>query len=164
MPKTKMDPFELSNRFNDLVMRELGLDIDDRGYIVDLDTEAFLTIKEKYIKYKEEPYTPVKHDEIELNLIENPRLMETITLPFMVKYCKNHGWEFHSTSQCLDEATGKGYYLMSYTVNGETHEIHSDNFINESLRVFNLICKLNKTEVMYKFQIADFDIEIKRKA
>lgn len=164
MPKKVVDMFELQQRFNDIVMRELGLDIDEHGYVLDMDTETIYTIKEKFIKYKEEPYTPVRHDEIEMNLLENPRLMETLALPFFTRYCTEMGWELHSASQCLDEASGNGYYLLSYIVNGETHGITSKIWLNESLRIFDLICKLNKTEVLYKNIMNDFDIEINRKA
>ena len=157
----KVDMFEISDRFNDIMMRELGLDIDDNNYVVDLESESYLTIKEKFIKYCDNPYPMLRHNEIEMNLLENPRLTETLALPFLDRYCKRMGWTFHSTSQCSVTDSNKGYFLMSYTVNGETHDISSKTFVNESVRIFNLICKLNKTERLY--QLDEFDIEIDRK-
>jgi hypothetical protein len=161
MPKKKVDMLELKIRFNDIVMRELGLDLEDHDYVVDMETESILQINEKFIKYFDYEYPMVKHNEIELNLIENPRLTETLALPYFSRYCNKLGVEFHTMSQCAVPGTNKGYFSLSYIENGEIKDIKSDSFVNESLRIFNLICKINKTEMLYDFD--DYDIEIIRK-
>ena len=83
MAKKKIDYFDLKVRFNDVMMRELGIDIvedDDRylDYLYDIDTGNILQIKEKFIKYCDYEYPVIKFNEIEMNLIENPRLTETL--------------------------------------------------------------------------------------
>lgn len=161
MVKKKIDLFDLKMRFNDAVMRELGLDITEDDYVYDMDTESILQIKEKFIKYCDDEFPILRHNEIELNLIENPRLTETISLPFISRYCERNGILFQTVSQTPIDGTNKGLFILSYAVNGETKEFKSDGFINESVRVFNLICKINKTTNLYRFN--EFDIEIERK-
>ena len=75
MAKKKVNLFDLKVRFNDVVMRELGLDTTDDDYLYNVDTESILQIKEKFIKYVDNEYFILKTNEIELNLIDNPKLM-----------------------------------------------------------------------------------------
>lgn len=167
MAKRKIDTLQLKIDFNDKMMRELKLDLadteyGDTDYLYDYISDTFLTIKGKFIKYTEEEYPLLKHDEIDLNLIENARLSETISIPFFNYYCTRKGYIFQSISQCPIDGTDKGIFMMHYAYNGETHSVQSDAFKNESVRVFNLICKLNKTEHMYNFNDLDIIIERKR--
>lgn len=161
--KKNIDMLDLKIRFNDAMMRELGLDITENDYVYDMDTESILQIKGKFIKYCDYEYPILKYnEEIELNLIENPRLAETIILPFITNFCNRKGLTFQSVSQYPIDGTNKGYFILSYIYNDEVKEIRSDNYINESVRIFNLICKLNKTEHLYRFN--EFDIEIPKKS
>lgn len=161
MAKKKIISLDLKMRFNDIVMRELGLGITDDDYIYDMDTESILQIKEKFIKYCDYENPTLKYNEIDLNLIENPRLMETLSLPYFSNYCKRNGITFETISQVLINGTNKGIFVLHYCINGETKCIESEPFINDSVRIFNLICKLNKTTNLYQFN--NFDIEIERK-
>lgn len=161
MAKKKIDMFELKVRFNDVMMRELGLDITDDDYLYDMDTESILQIKEKYIKYFDVDYIQLKPNEIEMNLIENPRLTELLVLPFLNNVCERSNVVFQSLSQSPISGTDKGIFVMTYIKNGEVKNYKSDPYVNESVRIFNLICKLNKTCNLYKFE--DFDIKIERK-
>lgn len=161
MAKKKVDMAYLKIKFNDFVMRELGLDITEDDYLYDMDTQCILQIKEKFIKYCEDDYPILRHNEIELNLLENPRLTETLVIPYISKYCDRNNIVFQSISQSPISGSKKGCFVLSYISDGEIKEIKSDAFVNESLRIFNLICKLNKTSHMYDFN--EFDIEIIRK-
>ena len=165
MAKKKIDYDAIKNRFNDVVMRELGLGITEDDYIYDMDTETILQIKEKFIKYceygeGEVPY--LKHNEIEMNLLENPRLTETISFPYLYNYCERKGVTFHTISQVpADDGTDMGRCILSYISSGQAFSVESDMFSNEAVRVFNLITKVNKTSHLYKFE--DFDIKIPKK-
>lgn len=166
MAKKKIDYFDLKVRFNDVMMRELGIDIvedDDRflDYLYDIDTGNILQIKEKFIKYCDYEYPVIKFNEIEMNLIENPRLTETLCLPFLMNFCKRKNIIFHSISQVPVDESSKGYFVMVYITEGQTKEIRSDVFCNESVRIFNLITKINKTSHMYRFN--EFDVEFPKK-
>ena len=60
----KLQPFKM--RFNDICMREYGLDItEEDDYVYDMDTESILQFKEKFIKYCEECNPYLKPNEIE---------------------------------------------------------------------------------------------------
>ena len=169
MARKKKNLFDLKVRFNDIVMRELGLDIteDDNNYLYNIDGDFILQIKGKFIKYFYEDYIILKHNEMEFNVLENPRLMEMIILPFISNYCDRKNVTFQSMSQVPTNENDKGRFIVSYIEmndKGERiiHDISSDAYINESVRIFNLICKINKTTNLYNFNEFD-DIKIERK-
>lgn len=161
MAKKKVNLFDLKVRFNDVVMRELGLDTTEEDYLYNVDTESILQIKEKYIKYIEDEYFVLKSNEIEFNVIENPRLMELLSIPFFNNLCERSGVIFQSINQCPISGTDKGIFVLSYIKDGKITDFKSDAFVNESVRIFNLICKTNRTCNLYKFD--EFDIKIERK-
>ena len=161
MPKKKIDMFDLKLRFNDIVLREFGLGVTDDDYVFDYDSDTILQIKEKYIKYSEDEYPVTKADEIDLNLIENPRLTETLVLPYMHRACARRGSQFQSLAQVPIDGTNKGIFVLYYEKDGQTKSIASDPYVNESVRIFNLVTILNKTSHMYNFN--EFDVEIVRK-
>ena len=144
---------------DDLLM--IGLDTTDDDYLYNVDTESILQIKEKFIKYIDDKYFILKQNEIEFNVIENPRLMELLSLPFFNDLCKRSGVIFQSINQCPISGTDKGIFVLTYIKNGKVEDFKSDAFINESVRIFNLICKTNRTCNLYKFD--EFDIKIERK-
>ena len=160
MAKKKQNLFELKSRFNDIMMQELGLDITEDDYLYDIESQSILQISEKFIKYFEYENPIVRHNEIELNLLENPRLSETLVIPYLTKYCQDKGIIFHSVSQSPIDGSNKGVFVLSYMHTGLVKEFKSDEFVNESVRIFNLVCKINKTCHFYDFN--KFDIEIKK--
>lgn len=160
MARKKQNLFEIKLRFNDIMMQELGLDITEDDYLYDMDTMSILQISEKFIKYFEYENPIVKYNEIELNLLENPRLCETLVIPYLTRYCESRGIIFHSISQSPIDGSKRGTFVLSYMHEGLVKEFKSDEFENESVRIFNLICKINKTTHFYEFN--KFDIEIKK--
>ena len=81
----KLQPYKI--RFNDICMREYGLDItEEDDYVYDIDTESIFSFKEKFIKYCEDFNPYLKPNEVEFNLLENSRMMEAIFAGFLVKY------------------------------------------------------------------------------
>lgn len=162
MAQKKINITEIKVNFNDISMRELRLDIDENDHIYDMDTESIYMIKEKYIKYSEDEYPNIMRDEIDMNLIENPRLMEILFGTWIVKWATRKQVEITSFYQSTIRGSNKGFFVMTYIdANGETQEMKSDVYINESVRIFNLISKLNHTSHMY--DLTKLDIEIPRK-
>ena len=53
MTKRELHLLNLKMGFNDIAMREWGLDITDDDYIYDMDTETIIQINEKFIKYSD---------------------------------------------------------------------------------------------------------------
>lgn len=148
--------------FNDIVMREMGLDIDENDHLYDMETEYLYKVKEKFIRYSEEEYPILYNNEIDMNLIENPKLMEILFGLWIEKWGKRNNYKITSFSQISLKGSKNGFFNITYVNNkGEIKEIKSNIFINESLRIFNLICILNHRPKMYDF--SRFNIEIIRK-
>lgn len=152
--KLAEEMLELKIDFNDICMREMGLDINDMSFLYIMDTLEVIQIKEKYVKYSEEQYPMLRRNEIDLNLIENARLMETLTYSYLIRMLVST-IKIVSISQNPIKGTDKGMCVLSYEKNGEIKEIRSDGFKNESVRIFNLICKINKTDHLYDFNRYD---------
>lgn len=155
--------YELKVKFNDIAMRELGLDVDEYDHIFDMDTSSVYTIKEKFLKYSDDPYPTIMHNEIDFNLLENPRLFEMLFGLWIQRRAESKGIELRSYDQIQVQGSNRGYFIITYIVGEEPREKKSNVFLNESLRVFNLICKLNHTEHIYKAKLDQFDIEIPKK-
>ena len=152
--------FNLENAFNDMVMRELGLDLDEDNHVVNMETMEIFQIKDKFIRYKENEYDQVYFNEIELNLLENPRMMELLYGIWLNRREANRGIDITSIYQSQIRGSNKGFFVTTFMYSGESHEAKSDVFINESVRVFNLITKIRHTDHLYDF--AKYDIEIER--
>ena len=157
MTKKELELFELGNEFNDKVMREFGLDITDDDYLYWMDDNSVITLKERYIKYCEEINPLLGHDEIQLNLLENARLIESLAYVYLKKRINN---PIVSISQDVIKGSNRGHFVLSYEKLGKVENLRSDPFLNDSVRVFNLITKINHTEHLYDF--SKYDIPIKR--
>ena len=80
-----------------------------------------------------------------------------------INYLDNINNEILSLDQCLIPGSSKGTFVLSYIKNGKTEYIKSDSFVNESVRVFNLICKITKRSHLYDFKSMDIVIEREKK-
>lgn len=154
--KKKQEEFRLMLMFNDIFMRETGLDIDDRDYVFDIDKDTAIVIGDKYLKYRDYEYPVLGPNEIDFNLLENPKLCETIANVWLHDHISN---TILSIDQCVFPGSDRGEFVMSYIKNDRVENIKSDPFINESVRVFNLICKITKREHLYDFKMFDIVIE-----
>lgn len=146
--------------FNDMCLRELELDYTEDNLIYDLEDDAIYQIKDKFIKYIDMEGVVPKPNEIELNLLENARLMETISLRYLNRWAENNHYEIEVLSQDKLPNSSKGIFTISYKDNNETHQLLSDPFYNESVRIFNVITKINNTSHLYDLE--DFDVNIER--
>lgn len=159
MTKKEMNLFKLKLIFNDAFMRETGLDIDDNDHVYNIDTDSALQIKEKFLKYCDYEYPLLRYNEIDFNLLENPKLCETLGLMWLKDHIEN---KIISLDQCGIQGSHKGHFVMSYLKDdGRVENISSDAFENESVRVFNLICKILNREHLYDFKAMDVKIEKK---
>lgn len=158
MAKKKKNEITLDMQinFNDIAMRELGLDYDEDTFrVYDIDSESLLQYNQKFLVYKDYDSPSLKADELELNLIRNVRIMDTLANNFIMKYAMRNGIDVNGVFQVGNKGV-KGYTLFTYIENGVTKEYRSDMFINESVRTLNLIAKLNKSSHLYDFN--EFDI------
>ena len=158
--KKKNDVFKISLIFNDAFMREMGLDVDDYDHIYNMETESVLTIKDKYLKYRDYEYPVLNANEIDFNLLENPKLCEMLMNMWLHDNINN---EIVSLDQCIIPGSSKGTFVVSYVKNGKTEHIKSDAFLNESVRIFNLLCKITQRTHLYDFASMDIIIEKDKK-
>ena len=163
MTKKEENLFKLKLAFNDIAMRELGLDVDDEDHVFDLDTESVYTIKDKFIKYSDEPYPTIGHNEIELNLLENPRLMEILFGMWIQRRAERKGIEITSYYPALVQGSERGFFVLTYLVYDEPREKKSGVFLNESIQIFDLVSKINHTNHIYKARLQEFDIDLRPK-
>lgn len=145
--------------FNDAFMRETGLDIDDNDHVYSMETESVIAVNGKFLRYRDYEYPVNRADEIDFNLIENPKLCEQIANAWLHNHINN---QILSLDQCSIPGSSKGMFVMSYVKEGRTENIKSDPFTNESVRVFNLLCKILKRTHLYDFESMDIPIERKK--
>ena len=147
--------------FNDMVMQEMGLDINDHDHIYDEEDEVIIQYDGCYLKYYDTDYIDLRPDEIKFNLIRNARLMDTLVARYIDKFCIRHGVQLSTYHQVGGFRGAKGYAAITYVENGVSKEIRSDELVNESVRLFNLVCKINGTDDWYDFE--KFDIVEEKK-
>ena len=147
---------DLKCAFNDFCMRELKLDITDDDKVFYIDTNEILKYNDKFLKYPEDEYTIIRPDEIEFNLLKNSRIMDSLLSRFLDEYQHRVGIEITSVFQSTPHTGVDGYCAFTYLQNGKNVEYRSDNFKNESVRMFNLVTKLNNTSHLYDFE--QFDV------
>ena len=158
--KQKEKIFRTTLIFNDAFMRETGLDIDDYDHVYNLETDCALVINEKFLKYRDYEYPVLNANEIDFNLLENPKLCETLANAWLHDNISN---DILSLDQCIIPGSTRGVFVLSYIKDGRTESIKSDPFLNEAVRVFNLICKITKRTHLYDFNSMDIVIEKKDK-
>lgn len=158
----KINMLQSKINFNEVALRELGLNVDeDSCYVYDPDDNSLYTIKGKYIKSSEDEYPVVKANEIDLNLIENPRLMEILFGMYIKKWAARKQVEVTSYYQSAINNSEEGFFVVTYVQNGQTSDIKSNIFRNQSVRILHLLAKLNHRARFY--DLSQFDIEIPKK-
>lgn len=163
MTRKERKLYELKVMFNDIALREFGLDVDEDDHVCDPEEEIVYTIQEKFLKYSEDEYPTVGHDEIDMNLLENARLMEILFGLWIQKRAARKGIEITSYYPALVQGSQKGFFVLTYLINGNYKEKKSDVFLNESVQIFNLVTKIKHTAHLYAAKINDLDIEIERR-
>ena len=81
--------------------------------------------------------------------------MDSLLSSFLDEYQQRSNIERFSVFQSTHDKGATGYCGFKYMQNGKIKEQKSDDFINESLRMFNLITKLNHTSHLYDFKMFD---------
>lgn len=147
---------ELVEHFNDICMREFLFDVDEHGHLYDMVTYEIFVYKDKFLKYCDEEDKIVRSNEIELNLLENSRLLNVLFGTFINNYAERHQVDINSFYQSTSIHGERGYMACSYVGKDNIiKEIRSNNYLNESVRILNLLCKINKSEMRYDFDAFD---------
>lgn len=155
--KQNIITLDLKISFNDICMREMGLDVtdDDKMYLYHVDTETILKYNEKFLKYPEDEYTLFRSDEIELNLLRNSRIMDSLVSRYLHDFLMMKNIEITAFYHSTAERGKMGYCAFTYMLNGASEEYKSKEFKNESVRMLYLVCRLNKSTHLYDFNMFD---------
>ena len=160
--KLKEEYLNIKISFNDYCMREIGLGLDDNDRLVDDDVESILKFKDKFIVYNDTMLDPyVRSDEIDMNLLENYKLMELLFQVYITKYRSINPIDVKGFLQRAVTGTDKVVFSLMY-LDHETNLIkhmESDPYRNGCVSIFNLICKLAKRDNIYDFEKLDIMID-----
>ena len=78
----------INRDFNTIIMQEVGLDVDERGYIIDQDNGNKLQFKGKYIKSSD---APIGRNDVKFDPLNNVNMMGNIFSYFTNKITEEEG-------------------------------------------------------------------------
>lgn len=174
MGKTKESIYDyvtddLREIFNDVCLREMGLDLTKEDLVYDIESNTVLQFDGLYLKYCPSKYTIINQSiETRFNLIENPKLMTMLASMYCTNVINKRGYKVLGLNQYItNQQNYSGYVALAVeprsvvTYNGQIagyirmQDIRSDVFINESVRLLSLVCKVNGTGDMYDLSALD---------
>ena len=138
--------------FNSIVMNEVGLEVDPYGNIVDQDTRSILAMNGKYLTANGNK----DKSKIPFNPQYNFKLMQFIFGYYCKKLEQENGTHVNVVYTAQDDKEKK-LASLGIRVN-DNEEIESRCYHNESLRVMDLICRLNGSTNpdLTKYDFSDF--------
>lgn len=160
---------DLREIFNDVCLRELGLDLTKEDLVYDIESNTVLQFDGLYLKYCPSKYTIINQSiEIPFNLIENPKLMTMLVSRYCINAMEKRGFKVLGLNQYItNQQKYLGYVALviepraAIMYNGQIagyvrmQDIRSGVFINESVRLLSLLCKINGTGDMYDLSALD---------
>lgn len=123
--------------FNNKILQNIGLEIDEDNCIIDEETGDRLQIRGKYIKTEvgEQDYNC-----IEYNPLENPTMMNKLFGYFLDKNEKETGVGTRVYSHSTTNKKEKGHVIL---IQEDETTITSGNYYNDSLKYADIIFKMN---------------------
>lgn len=151
------------NRFNEIVMEELGLSIDDdTARIIEVseldeygDEEVrFIIYREdgKKLRWIDDVEDVLESDELEFDCLRNPRVM----LALFTQFCANNIVGEPISHAFIKKNDGSKRGMFVYTIRdikGNNVEYKSNLHVNESTQVLDLICQINSSLHYYKDEL-----------
>lgn len=124
--------------FSDLTLREIGLEVDANGHIVDEESGNPITMKGKYLKYNYGPVKRTSREEINYDPLNNPKLMNMLFCYYSNKLESegSRGVDMYSTN-----LFGEDKVVLKAKVGDNT--IQSEPYLNESVRIMDVVLKMN---------------------
>lgn len=123
--------------FNNKIMQNIGLEIDDENCIIDEETGNRLQIKGKFIKMQVDEQD---RNSVEFNPLENPTLMNRLFSYFLDKNERETGIGTKAFSHSVNGKRDKGYVVL---IQQDETTYVSDRFYNDSLKYADIILKMN---------------------
>lgn len=124
--------------FGDLTLREIGLDVNEDNHIVDEETGMPILMKGKFLKYNHGPAKRVTRDEINYDPLNNSKLMNML---FGYYSDKLESEGSRGIDMCASAITPNGKQVLKVKTGDDS--IQSNPYYNESVRLMDVICKLN---------------------
>lgn len=159
---------ELREAFNDLCLREMGLDLTENDLVYDVESNTIMQFDGMYLRYCDSKYTIINEaTDIRFDLIDNAKLMNILASWYCSKELAKRGYRVLGMNQYItNKNTYSGYLTLSIegsmgTYNGTAigrvnlQDIRSGEFINESVRLLSLVCTINGTAEMYDLKQLD---------
>lgn len=161
---------DLREIFNDVCLREMGLDITNEGLVYDTESNTIMQFDGLFLKYCPSKYTIINQSlEVRFTLIENPKLMSMLASWYCTKELTKKGYKVLGLNQYIvNPQKYLGYVTLAIEPNSpamkyngqiaayiSVKDIASDSYVNESVRLLSLICKVNGTSEMYDLSALD---------
>lgn len=121
--------------FNERVLQDIGLEVEDDGTIVDDETGDTIQFKGKTIKVNN-----IGQNDIEFDPIENPSMMSKLFTYFLAKNEKETGVGTRTFAYSNSNKKDKSYIELKKEDNTV---VRSNSYFNDSLKYADIIFKMN---------------------
>lgn len=129
-------------KLNDFVIKEAGLELDQRNHVIDQDTGEAITIKGKAVKYNNGPITRLTSNEIEFDPLNNPLLAHEICCNYINKLQAEGELNVSAFGISNKERNTEGRAVCIE----QGSKITSNLYVLDSLKYIDLIATINKTD------------------
>jgi hypothetical protein len=147
-----------AKEFNDIIMREIGLEIDDDLNIRDQDTGDLIQYKGKQVKLAESTTRAAKN-EIPFDPINNSQFMANMFGYYTQKlHAEDENLSVNIFYQTDKTEEGKSRIEAKVSDNGNNCTLSSKEYYNDSLKYAELISKLNGNNIDF----SEIDAPIKK--
>lgn len=160
---------ELREAFNDVCLREMNLGLTKEDLVYDIESNTIVQIDGLFLRYCDSKYTIINQaTEARFDLIDNSKFMSMLVSHYCTRELNKRNCKVLGINQYItNNNTYRGYVSLTIepapvmTYNGEPvgyaciKDIRSDEYINESVRLLSLVCKVNETDSMYDLSRLD---------
>lgn len=129
-------------KLNDFIIKEAGLELDQRNHVIDQDTGMPIIIKGKSVKYNNGNINRLTSDEIEFDPLNNPLLAHEICCNYINKLQEEGELNITAFGISNKERNTEGRAVCI----GCDDKISSNSYVLDSLKYIDLIATLNKTD------------------
>lgn len=132
----------MKNPLNKVIMEEIGLTVDSSNRVMDQDTRAILSYKDKNMKYSSQNSVTLTNQDIIFDPASNKTVMGSLFNHFLGKIEEEDGTYVSLHYEKRNEENNSSALVA--VVNGE--EVCTDYYNNDSLKYVEMIKHLNEAE------------------
>lgn len=144
-------------KFNDFVLREAGLELDNENHVIDQDTGLPIIVKNKVVKYNNTNISRLTPGEIEFDPLNNALLANTICGNYISKLEES---DINVVTFGISNKEKNTIGQAKCIANGGA-TISSESYILDSLKYIGLIAAINDTNVNSKetIKLTSYDLK-----